>query len=554
MTYIINKTNGDLLTTLIDGSLDDTTDLTLIGKNFTGYGEQLNENFVKLLENFASVKEPTKPLVGQLWFDQSASLMKMYTETGWKTTGGPIVTDEHPLSFNTGDLWIDSVEDQLWYFTGNDLVLAGPIWKRSQGKTGFVANTLYDASGNAKSVLYLYIANSLLGVYSAEAFVPSPAVPGFDAGFVKGYTSNSLVSSVFNGTMENAQKLNGLTSTQYMRSDISTVNSQKILIQNDLGLTVGARQVGDFKAEGINLIIENTISGGDVAVRTRNGTVVSNAIYVDSSNNRIGMYTMNPEHELDVVGSVRIRGDLIVDGTNTTINSTVLKVEDKSIELAVSNTPTDIGADGGGIIVHGATDKTILFDNTNQAFTISENVNLAVGKHFEINGNTVLTSTTVEVAGAPNLTSVGHLTNLTVANLSITNSRISSIHTNEDIELNPTGTGNVVLIDTPRIIGLGYPTDPSDATPRYYADGVAKTQPLSVTMIDNGLIGPINNNIALFLEDIAPANFFLTGKLAYVHVQHIGGGSPPTVTRYLKRFRINDSVQWEFDSDLVSSI
>lgn len=554
MTYIINKTNGDLLTTLIDGSLDDTTDLTLIGKNFTGFGEQLNENFVKLLENFASVKEPNKPLVGQLWFDESASIMKVYTQTGWKTTGGPLVTDEEPLNFNTGDLWIDSVEDQLWYFTGNDLVLAGPIWKRSQGKTGFVANTLYDASGNPKSVLYLYVANSLLGVYSAEAFVPVPTVPGFDNGFLKGYTSNSQVSTIFSGTASDSQKLNGLTSTQYMRSDIATVNSQKILIQNDQGLTVGSRQSGDFKVSGINLIIENTLSEGDVTIITRNSMGIYNPIYIDAENNKVGIFTTDPQQALDVSGNLRVRGDLIIDGTNTTINSTVLKVDDKNIELAVSATPTDILADGGGIIIHGTTDKTILYDNTNLAFTLSENINLQTGKHLSINGSTVLTATSISVTSAPNLTSIGTLSTLTVSNISITSNRISSTLTNQDIELNPQGTGNIVLIDTPRITGVGYPTDPADAVPRYYADATARLQPLSISMIDNGLVGPMNTNIILFLQDVAPASLFAPGKLAYVHVQHLGPGSPPSITRYLKRFVINVSNQWVFDSDLPSSI
>jgi hypothetical protein len=554
MTYIINKTNGDLLTTLIDGSLDDTTDLTLIGKNFTGYGEQLNENFVKLLENFSSVKEPAKPITGQVWFDLSANILKVYTPTGWKTTGGPLVTDEHPLDFNTGDLWIDSVENQLWYFTGSDLVLAGPIWKRSQGKTGFVAETLYDRSGNPKAVLYLYVANSLLGAYSAEAFVPVPAVPGFADGFLKGYTSNSQVSSIISGTASNSEKLNNIRSSQFMRSDVATVNSYKILIQNDLGLTVGTRQVGDFKAEGINLVIENTISEGDIVVKTNNDTGVYYPIYVDSGNNRVGLYTMNPEHALDVAGNVRVRGDLIVEGSNTTINSTVLKVEDKSIELAVSDTPSDLLADGGGIVVRGTTDKTILYTNSNSSFTFSENINLQSGKHLSINGSPILTSTTISVANAPNLISVGNLTDLVVANIAVTNNRISSVLTNQDIELNPQGTGNIALIGTPRVTGLGVPVDASDAVPKVYSDFVSKIQSLSISMIDNGLTGPMNNNIILFLQDVAPAEIFVPGKLAYVHVQHLGTGTPPLVTRYLKRFVINPSGQWQFDTDLPSSI
>ena len=72
MTYKINKTDGSLLTEIIDSAIDTTaTDLALIGKNVTGYGEYLNENFVKLLENFASTSEPNNPITGQIWFDVS---------------------------------------------------------------------------------------------------------------------------------------------------------------------------------------------------------------------------------------------------------------------------------------------------------------------------------------------------------------------------------------------------------------------------------------------------------------------------------------------------
>ena len=155
MSYIINKSNGDILCTIIDGQVNSTTDLTLIGKNYTGFGESINENFVKLLENFSGVSEPDRPITGQLWYDTTSGRLMVYGRTGWKAAGGPIVTSQEPLNFSTGDLWIDDNENQMYFFDGSDLVLAGPIWKRTQGKTGFVAETLYDQNNNAKPVLYL---------------------------------------------------------------------------------------------------------------------------------------------------------------------------------------------------------------------------------------------------------------------------------------------------------------------------------------------------------------------------------------------------------------
>ena len=97
MAYQINKTTGALLVNLADGQIDVTsTDITLIGKNYTGFGEAINENFVKMLENFANASSPSNPLAGQIWWDSSNSRLKVYTGTDWTTGGGPIVQPTQP--------------------------------------------------------------------------------------------------------------------------------------------------------------------------------------------------------------------------------------------------------------------------------------------------------------------------------------------------------------------------------------------------------------------------------------------------------------------------
>ena len=106
-----------------------------------------------------------------------------------------------------------------------------------------------------------------------------------------------------------------------------------------------------------------------------------------------------------------ISGDLTVNGTTTTVNSTTVDVKDKNIVLGNVTTPTDTTADGGGITLKGATDKTFNWINATDSWTSSEDIDLASGKVYRVNGTTVLSGSTLGsgVTGS-SLTSVATLT------------------------------------------------------------------------------------------------------------------------------------------------
>lgn len=129
MPYILNKTNGSIIATVQDASLDTSTDLIFVGRNYAGYGEWQNENFLKLLENFANTIPPQKPIEGQIWYDVSNQKINIWDGTSWK--GVPVldVSRTDPVgtkNYKAGDLWYDSREQQLSAFNGENFVLIGP--------------------------------------------------------------------------------------------------------------------------------------------------------------------------------------------------------------------------------------------------------------------------------------------------------------------------------------------------------------------------------------------------------------------------------------------
>jgi hypothetical protein len=144
-----------------------------------------------------------------------------------------------------------------------------------------------------------------------------------------------------------------------------------------------------------------------------------------------------------ITGTTTIAGDLTVTGTTTNINTTNLVVEDKNIVLADVATPTDVTADGGGITLKGATDKSLNWVDATDAWTSSEDFNLLTGKVYEINGSTVLSSTEVLGKAVPSGTIVGTTDSQTLTNKTLTTPVISTISNTGTVTL-PTATDTLV--------------------------------------------------------------------------------------------------------------
>ena len=188
MAYTINRYNGQQVTVIEDGTLDETLDVKLIGKNFAGYGEIQNENFVHILEHFASSSAPAKRIEGQIWYDTSIKKLKVYTATGWKTTTGPDASTTAPTSPVVGDLWYDSTNKQLKVYTGAgtgtnaNWVVVGPQ-QAGTGVTRLESRTVKDVSNADHSIIEAKIEGTTIFTISEDEFTLSNSenpITGFD--------------------------------------------------------------------------------------------------------------------------------------------------------------------------------------------------------------------------------------------------------------------------------------------------------------------------------------------------------------------------------------
>ena len=554
MSYQLNKTDGTILTDLIDGQIDtESTNLTLVGKNYSGYGEAFNENFIKLLENFANSAAPSNPLAGQIWWDINEQRLKVYDGTVWKASGGPYVQATRPQMV-TGDLWIDNLNNQVYAYDGSDTILIGPIYTQSQGISGFQIANILDTQSRSRTVAKFFIGGALVGIFSNIEFTPiysqritSLITEDNPTGIIfEGFNIVNPDTFKFYGT---AQSSNALvtgsgeirTAEQFLPSDSDGITVGTLTIQNSGGLTIGLSQNNVQKVVGPRFYIENQLRDHDISLRVRSSlfeSIIVDALYVDASEAKVGIFTTNrlPEYTLDVEGDLRVTGNLIVEGDTTSIEVATLKVEDKNIELAViddSSIGDDTVVNGAGIIVRSSNgDKTITWEAATNAWTFNKDVNLSdIASTFRINGSVKLTTDSLSnILYADDLVRIGTLQFLDVDNINLNGNAITSgldlvINAASGIEI--TAGGDIAIQDSQKITGLADPTAPQDAATKAYVDNATVTAPvvfsLDITALGSGLT--LQTNVAGYLNDLFPSNPNNIGKLARIHTVSYSGAT-----------------------------
>jgi len=361
MAYTINKTDGSAIATITDGTLDTTTTLSLFGKSYSGFGELLNENLVRLLENSASTAAPTAPLKGEMWFDTTNNQVKVYDGTSFKPTGGAKSQATAPTPASAGDLWVDSDDDQLYLYTGSAWLLTGPVFSSTQTLSGWKVETLASAGGD-KVVSSMYAGNTRVAILSGDSFTPSIDQSGF-AIIYAGITLNSALGAVFSGTTTAATAIDvsGTTNTSgtviaggnFLRSDAADTTTGAITIDADTGLIVGDAQELTVTVSSNNVTVAQTSQDKNLSFTVNDGGVTKTPLTFTGASG-----------DITLTGNTTITGNLTITGSYDKASVDVSTYVDAYIGLNEGNA-SDVD---GGLIIEKASGEARIFWDTSETF------------------------------------------------------------------------------------------------------------------------------------------------------------------------------------------
>lgn len=556
MAYQINKTDGTVLTTVADGQIDQvSSDITLIGKNYSGFGEALNENLVRMLEHFANSSEPERPVRGQLWFDTRDLKLKVYIGNQFVPVSSATLSRTQPSTLAAGDLWYDETRGQLFFFDGSTLKLLGPQWSTSEGQSGLITGSVFDDTNTNRVISYLYVGGVLLGIFSKDAFTPRSPIAGFTGSIIAGFNVSNLAGVKFNVTATNAETLGkdatypaGVPASAYLRNDQELVTLEGALtVRSSSGITVGNDNQIKISTDNENTLIKVKKIAQE------------NAVIFSPSARRIHVYPDTPlEDTTGLTGEAafdknlrfEVNGNMYVSGTlvaqtfspeqflprNSTVN-------DKKLYLAVPDPEypeqpfeerpfSNLLADGGGIVLKGNEDHSLIWTQESAAWNSTEHINLVTSSsvtspEFKINGVTVLSENSLgpTITSAPGISNFGvqdyveigreTVGGALVAVMKLQGTKLQVLETNGNLELQANGTGNIALVGNPRIVGMANPIQNQDAATKVYVDSLVKTRSIvfSMDLTDNKSNDYIITNV---LDNLAPVNENANGTVARI--------------------------------------
>ncbi len=350
MAYIINKSNGNKLVTIEDGSINVTAcDLTLVGKNYAGYGESIASNFVKLLENFASPRQPAKPLTGQIWYDSSSKKIKFYNGSNFKSLPALDSSSQYPTDQLKGDLHFNETEGKLYFYDGSKYVLIGPQISAKAAINTITPVLLEGTDGLLRYVLKHQIQDYYnesdviaVAITSDDEFTPvsedySVPFPKIKRGLTLRAADNSSgVSTTATtggymvwGTAADSLRLASKLASEYVTYAAPNFSTQVRITSNEgmniasNGLRMFTNPTGAQISTDLNRISLNATSGG----------TLFNIVNIDASENLALMPSRTPGVGVNIgsfsvpfndIHAVRIFGDIQGVVGNAQVANTVL--------------------------------------------------------------------------------------------------------------------------------------------------------------------------------------------------------------------------------------
>ena len=424
MSYIITNTQGATVATVADGTVDSTsTSLTLIGKNYAGYGVFLNDNYVKLLENFSKGSEPTSPLNGQLWFDSTNRVLKIRDSVSsqWKSLCASTTSPQQPTSPIIGDLWWDVANNQLKAYGGSTWILVGPTFTTSSGQSGAIVETVIDTNSYSHVAIKFYIQNSVIAIVSKDStYTPQTAISGYTtiSPGINLVSSSTIANAAFNGDVANALAVGGIPASSLLRNDQSGTISGSLNVNNNTGLTVGGSNNFTIGINSLNqaVTLVNSQASADVSFYvTPYGQAATEVLTIDGASGQILMPNLIASTST-TTGALVVAGGVGVGGATTTANLTVTGYANVSSGIASSSTTT------GALIVSGG-------------LGVTGNINAGNINAGYISGNIIGTVSSI-------VTSVGTLSNLAVTGVAAFG---NIVYANAGISSTSTSTGTIIL-------------------------------------------------------------------------------------------------------------
>lgn len=338
MPYIVNFTDSDNKEpiTVYDNTSSTDTSLTFPGRNVTGYGQIIAENFLGLLENFASATQPVNPIEGQLWYDSENGVLMIWDNTNWKAASniqkGP--TEPSVENSKIGELWVDTTNQQLRIYSGTRWILVGPSESSLDGlRYGPAVEQIDDSNGAQRNILILYIADIPVSIISKDTFTPKIAIAGFNtisAGVNIANPETAEQRALFEGgflpkligTASNADALNigdqEIPASRFLRTDTINTTDFGMNIRNNAGMKIGIDGNFNITTSSTASKIYNSTSGSSIDLQVNRNNIATTIVRI--INNTVGINVAAPEKELDLDGDFGLTGTIVTTNSEDTTN------------------------------------------------------------------------------------------------------------------------------------------------------------------------------------------------------------------------------------------